>query len=243
MYKRQANNIGEQAGEAAAGAIATQDVAAELQKTDPDAYDIFKKQAGFRNALLKRQAETVLAPAFTSALGNIDPTEFTTVNDFENNSINKTIAEQKSAYMDSIGAAGATQEAQAVFNLVSDNFRTNAMVNYNKAQTIAIEEASIEETGVLMGGFTALRFDEVSGERIPMDLSNFGSFIKERDAAMDEAGLNKSERSKALVAAVNIEMKSLLAKGRKRDAQRIMDTVVATKPNGCLLYTSPSPRD
>ena len=102
----QARNIGEQAGEAAAGAIATQDVAAELQKTDPDAYDIFKKQAGFRNALLKRQAETVLAPAFTAALGNIDPTEFTTVNDFENNSINKTIAEQKEAYLASIGAAG-----------------------------------------------------------------------------------------------------------------------------------------
>ena len=239
----QAANIGEEAGKTAAGAIATQDVAAELKATDPEAFDIFKKQKGFRDALLKRNAETVLAPAFTAALGSIDPTEFSTVQDFEDNSINKTIEEQKAAYMDSIGAAGATEEAQAVFNLVSDNFRTNAMVNYNKAQTEAIEEASIEETGVLMGGFTAMQFDDVTGERVPMDLSNFGSFIKERDAAMNEAGLSNSERSKALVAAANIEIKSLLAKGRKRDAQRLYDTVVATKPNGVDIFNTSASKE
>lgn len=239
----QAGNIGEKAGETAANAIATQDIAAELKASDPEAHAIFKKQAGFRNALLKRNAETVLAPAFASALEGIDPSEFTTVNDFEDNSINKTIDEQKAAYLQSLGAAGKTAEAQAVFNLVSDNFRTNALVNYNKAQTKAIEDASIEETGVLMGSFTAMQFDDVTGQRIPMDLSNFGSFIKERDAAMEEAGLNKSERSKALVASVNIEIKNLLAKGRKRDAQRLFDTVVATKPNGVDIFNTSAAKE
>ncbi len=239
----QAGNIGEQAGKTAAAAIATQDVAAELKASDPEAFDLFKRQKGFRNALLKRNAETVVAPAFTAALGGIDPSAFTTVSDFEENSINKTIEEQKAAYMEALGAVGDTPEAQAVFNLVSDNFRNNAMLNYSEAQTKVIEEASIEETGVLMGGYTALQFDEVTGDRLPLDLSNFGAFIKERDAAMGEAGLNKSERSKALVAATNIEIKNLLAKGRRRDAQRLYDTVVATKPNGVDIFNTSSAKE
>ena len=233
----QADNIRTNNAIEAAAQVDSEKVLSELKNTDPQAFNLFQKQSAYREALLKRDANSSLIPAFNDALNNVSVDDTPEFNTFERDFVNSTIEAQRAAYIERLGASGDTLEAKALFEHVAEKFKNDATLKFQKEMEDGIKNETSYETGVLLESLTTRRVDETTGELVDLDLGGFSELIAQRDQALQGAGYSKSESRDLLVDSVSARIKALISEGRVRDAQRLYDTAKATTTNGAKLFS------